>query len=783
MIMDFGIARSSGGPSEAAAAQGSTPHLPRQAKGGHTQETLSGAIVGTVQYMAPEQARGETVDQRADIYAFGLILYDMLVGKRRSAHAQSAVAELQARLLQPPPAVRSIEPGVPPEVDRLVGRCVESDAAKRFQTTADLAAALDRLDDNGKLKPLVRRLTRRMVATAALVTLLLVVAAFYTAKRLTAPPVQHDPISVVIADFQNGTGDPAFDHTLEPMLRRALEGAGFITAYDRGRLRSTFGVRPPEKLDAVTARELAVKQGLGIVLSGSINRQGDGYDVSIKATETVSDKVLAAVDGRASQKDQVLATTTGLAARVRQSLGDEASESAQRFAMRSLSTTSLDVVHHYAAAMDAQSRGNSDEALASFRRAVEADPKFGLGYQGMAAISLNRGRREDAQKYINEALRYLDGMTERERMSVRGLYYTMSGDYPQCVKEYSELIGRYAADTVAHNQLATCLAKLRNMRGAVEAMQRAVKILPKHVTYRTNLAMLYDYAGDFQAAEQEARAIEKPDESATLALAFSQLGQGLTAPAAETFQRLATMGASGQSFGTSGLGDLALYEGRFSDAVRTLEAGVAADLAAGNPDGAARKLTSIAYAHFSRKQMRPASAAAEQALSHSTALDVRFLAARILLETGAEKKARSVAEDLSLELAPEPQAYGKVLEGAIALKAGDPRRAIKSLSDASGVLDTWFAHFDLGRAYLEAGALLQADAEFDRCIKRRGEVLSLFDEDVTYSYFPIVYYYQGRVREALKTAGFADSYRAYLAIRGNSTDDPLVSEIRRRIGS
>ena len=107
------------------AGKGSTPHLPRRCSGTRRRR-CSGAIVGTVQYMAPEQAAG-SVDQRADIYAFGLILYDMLAGKRRSAHAQSAVAELQARLLQSPPPVRSIEPGVPPEVDRLVSRCIESD--------------------------------------------------------------------------------------------------------------------------------------------------------------------------------------------------------------------------------------------------------------------------------------------------------------------------------------------------------------------------------------------------------------------------------------------------------------------------------------------------------------------------------------------------------------------------------------------------------------------------------------------------------------------------------
>ena len=99
------------------------------------------------------------------------------------------------------------------------------------------------------------------------------------------------------------------------------------------------------------------------------------------------------------------------------------------------------------------------------------------------------------------------------------------------------------------------------------------------------------------------------------------------------------------------------------------------------------------------------------------------------------------------------------------------RQAIKILGDATNVIDTWVTHFDLGRAYLVERAYLQADSEFDRCIKRRGEALSLLvDEEPTFGYFPTVYYYQGLVREGLKSAKAADSYREYLKLRGASTE-------------
>jgi len=233
----------------------------------------------------------------------------------------------------------------------------------------------------------------------------------------------------------------------------------------------------------------------------------------------------------------------------------------------------------------------------------------------------------------------------------------------------------------------------------------------------------------------------------------------------------------------AGLADLAVYEGRFSDAVRILEKGAAADLEAKTLDSAADKFAELAYAQLLRGQTGAAVAAAEQALAHSQTVQVRFLAGRIFAETGEIAKAQKLATSLGSELQAEPQAYAKIIEGKCALKQGDSRQAIQAFTEATKLLDTWIGRLELGRAYLEAGLLVDADSEFDRCIKRRGEALELFMDNVpTYGYFPPVYYYQGRVREGLKSAAFAESYRSYLSIRGQSSQDPLVPEIRRRLG-
>jgi tetratricopeptide (TPR) repeat protein len=375
-------------------------------------------------------------------------------------------------------------------------------------------------------------------------------------------------------------------------------------------------------------------------------------------------------------------------------------------------------------------------------------------------------------------------MTEREKYSTRGYFFRLTGDYQQCVKEYGELIARYAADVTGHNQLAQCSSQLRNMPRAVDEMRQAVAILPNRVIFRNNLALFASYAGDFQTGEKEARTIQEPDAYALQALAFAQLGQGQLPQAMETYQKVGTRGVLGASFSRSGLGDLATLEGRFSDAVRILRQGAAEDLTAKNPDRAAAKFAAVAYAELLRGQKRAANEALEQALANSTAVKIRFLAGRSFVEAGELGKARALVAGLASELQAEPQAYAKIVAGEIALKNGESRQAIKVLIEANALLDTWIGHVDLGRAYLEANAVPQADAEFDRGIKRRGEALSLFlDEEPTYRYLPPVYYYQGRVREALKNAGFADSYREYLQIRGKSSEDTLLPEVRRRAGS
>ena len=236
-IMDFGIARSAT-PTGAEVAEGLV-EAKTDKRMGVTEETQAGAVVGTLQYMAPEQFAGKDIDQRADIYSFGLIFYDLLVGRRRSERAESAFSEFRSRVAGAPEAPRSIDPAIPEHVDRIITKCLQPDPDERYATTAELRADLARLDDEGKPLPVTRLLTRKMVVgVVALMSVLL--AGTWWLASLRGPIGEPDPMSVLVADFDNRTGDASFDGALEQALAIGMEGASFISAIPPAK-------RPPDR--------------------------------------------------------------------------------------------------------------------------------------------------------------------------------------------------------------------------------------------------------------------------------------------------------------------------------------------------------------------------------------------------------------------------------------------------------------------------------------------------------------------------------------------------------
>ena len=328
-------------------------------------------------------------------------------------------------------------------LDKLITRCIQVDPAKRFATTQDLLGELAKLDDKGKPLPVIKRLSRPMKAAMAAGVALLVGGTYHLARG-PAIPVEHPPVAVVIADFKNETGDAAFNGTVEPIVKLGLEDAGFISAFDRSAIARTMGVRPPEILDEKAAVELAVKQGVGVVLSGTLTKDGNRFRVAAKAAEAVSGNVIAEEADTASTKDGVLAAVDERRRRRAPGARRQSAPTARNGLRRTPCRPPRS--RRCARMSKAWKRCRATSSTKRCGPSPRRPPKTRSSAsptRGMAIASNNLGRQQDAEKYVKEALGLVDGMTERERYRTRGMFYSITSDYQPCVKEYGDLIAKY----------------------------------------------------------------------------------------------------------------------------------------------------------------------------------------------------------------------------------------------------------------------------------------------------------------------------------------------------
>ena len=461
--------------------------------------TQTGMLIGTMEYMSPEQAHAKELDARSDIFTVGLIFYELLTGKM-PYEAESAVASLLKRTHERAVPVSSHDAAIPRPLSSIVSKCIETDPKLRYQSATEALAALDNWQEKGAaaalhfpdVRPWAREIPWPLVSAITTV-LVLGITGFLLRDKFFGPRrgTPHAPISVLVADFQNNTHDSLFDDTLEPMLNVALEGASFINAYNRSTARQLASKlpNPNGKLDENAARLVAVNEGVAVVLTGSLGNRGDGYTVSVKAVDAVTGKTLTSTNANAANKDELLLNIPKLAAPVRKALGDATPESVQlQQDAGAFTTSSLAAVHAYGIAMEQLLAGNSQEAIQSFSNAIALDPNFARAYGGMASAYGNLGKTQDAEKYVKLAMEHVDRMTERERYRVRGLYYFATSNYPKCIEEYGELVKRFPADDSAWANIAACYLSVRKIPEAVKAAQQAVEIVPKGAVQRVVLS-------------------------------------------------------------------------------------------------------------------------------------------------------------------------------------------------------------------------------------------------------------------------------------------------------
>ena len=437
-VLDFGLAKS--GPA--------TPQADVTTIAG----TRQGVVMGTAAYMAPEQARGEAVDHRADIWSLGLVLYEMVKGTR------------------PPQAVR-LRVEASPELERIVSKCLETERELRYQHAADLRTDLERLrrGHGATAAPqaaLGRRRARWLsIGAAAVVAAAVLVGAYVFAPRAATLT---DTDTIVLADFTNSTGDPVFDDTLRQGLAVQLQQSPFLSLISDERIRRTLPLmnQPADaRLTPDVARVVCVRTGGAAVLEGSIAALGSQYVLGLHATNCATGDILADEQAQASRKEDVLSTLSQMATRFRTRVGESLATIERYSTPLEATTASLEALQAYSAAFKAGLAGSDLRALSLFQRAIAIDPDFALahaqvgfrygvlGESALARQSLQkayqlRNRASDAERFFIDTLydRDFTGNLERERRTLE----TWADSYPRMAAPHTLMAGLALMSTGQH---------------------------------------------------------------------------------------------------------------------------------------------------------------------------------------------------------------------------------------------------------------------------------------------------------------------------------------------
>jgi tetratricopeptide (TPR) repeat protein len=402
----------------------------------------SRTLMGTPGYMAPEQREGKPADSRTDLYSFGCIFYEMLTGTR------------------PAPERKHIPSKT---LEKIVGGCLATDPAQRWQSAAALARAIESA-------PQVERGRIWMRAAAAILAAIPVLGAGYFYFR--GVPKLTDKDTIVLADFVNNTGDPIFDGTLRQDLEILLEQSPFLKVMEsqqiQGALRQ-MSVPPGTRLTNPVARKICVSERATATIDGAIARQGETYSITIQAVNCQNGATLAREQFRAEDRRSVLKAIGSATISLRSKLG-ESRESIRKMnmALEEANTSSLEALQNYTAALSTMAQGNFLPAVPLFERSIAIDPNFAMAYLYLGVGFEQAGDMARSRDYGKKAFRLIDRVSAYERDNIVPFYYTATGESDKAIEAYKVGIREYPRWWGEHNNLSTLYVDLGRYEDALK---------------------------------------------------------------------------------------------------------------------------------------------------------------------------------------------------------------------------------------------------------------------------------------------------------------------------
>jgi tetratricopeptide (TPR) repeat protein len=582
--------------------------------------TAEGHIVGTVHYMSPEQAQGQAVDHRSDLFSLGVMLYELATGERPFS-GSTPLSVLSAILKDTPRSVTELRPHVPPELARLIRRCLEKNPSARLQSALDVRHELEDLQerlrsesvDATRLRGLPGRpQLKRLVLWVGPALLLLAGAGLWRGLHESGMgegwwPLQRPALAlgardtVLLGTIENTTGDPALEGAIRTALEISLEQSRQVSLLAPDRVRQTLRRMRRAEDETLTedlAREVCQREGSRVLIAGSATRVADQYVLSVRIVDPATGAAVRTLTARAASRDRILPALDEVAASVRRQLGESlAAVAASSVKLSEATTSSLDALGNYSQGSLLLDRGRRDDARGLLVRAVALDPEFALAHAALASTYRGYGFRLDdvkAEHHFQEALKRLDRVTERERLAIQALYEGVMGRYGAAVNFHRQLAERYPNDAAYHFALAQDYWHLGRPRDAIAASERALELNPSSARIMVTLAGAHGELREWtKAARSYENAIAAEPTLATDVIVNHQYGWALVAsgrPAegAAAVRKMLDLEPSKRARGRRSLGILALSRGQLRDAARELDEARRLNEADAAPNSAAR---------------------------------------------------------------------------------------------------------------------------------------------------------------------------------------------------
>jgi eukaryotic-like serine/threonine-protein kinase len=692
-------------------------------------------LTGTPAYMAPEQRTvGATLSPQTDIYALGLVLYELLVGQHPLTQPSTA---------GPPPRPSSLVPNVDPRLERAIMKALSREPRERPASATDFAALIDAASAGRPSETTRRgvpRATQRTswwivgTAVALLAGIIAVALTFFVspgagARTLTARD------TIVIADFENTTNEPVFDGALKVALAVALEQSPFLKVFPDDRARDTLQLMeqsPDARITRALARDIARREQLKALISGSIASLGRNYVIALEAINANTGDIMAREQAEATSKEQVLTSLGVASAKLREKLG-ESLASVQKFdaPLPRTTTPSLDALHAYSLALSDGREVPRLESIPQLKRALELDPTFAMAHAQLSAVYANTGQSALAPAYSQRAFELRDRVSERERFFISWRYYRDAvQSWDRALQLAQSWTAAYPREAFAFNSLGTALLRFGEFDQSVGPFREAIRLDAKFVPAYGNLAaslLALDRLTEARAVLQDA-ADKHLDFAGARRLSYLlAFVQGDSAMMAQELEASLGLGETNAAHGWQA--HASAFEGRVRQAHESFGRGIQMSRQ-GHFNEVAGQLA-IEDAETQANVGQCAEVRSEVATGLALTRDNTALehASRTLALCGAEREALDLSNELAKRF-PDATLTNRlalpVTAATIALARGDAERTIELLEpvkrfDHAPSAEFWPAYLR-GQAYLRLKNGAAAAAEFRKVVEHRGEV-------------------------------------------------------------